>query len=103
MSQVLRFSFASHNSQAAAQFEGHHKTRGAHPISVVGPGTLKDHRKIVDADEFRIASMKHKKHLVMSQKAIARSRKLIEYTKQRIEKFKKAREPKRLQGLDLAA
>ncbi len=100
----MRFFFASsRNSQAAAQFEGHHKTLDAHLISEVGLSTLKDHPKIVDAKEFQLASMKHKKHLVMSQKAIARSRKLIEYTRERIEQFKKTRETKPPRRLDLAA
>ncbi len=72
-------------------------------ISEVGLSTLKDHPKIVDAKEFQLASMKHKKHLVMSQKAIARSRKLIEYTRERIEQFKKTRETKPPRRLDLAA
>ncbi len=47
--------------------------------------------------------MQFKKQIVMSQKAIARSRQLIEYTRERVDHFKKMRETKRPRRLDPAA
>ncbi len=71
--------------------------------STSGASTMKDHPKIMDAEEFRLASMRHKKHLVLSEKAIARSRKLILFTKERLEHFRKKKETERPRRVDIAA